>query len=352
MLRSSWWKILAVVLLVYTFTAGMLVPLKTGIYQATPGTADAGEALTMRITGYNTLFDRDPASLKAWLKLDSTSVLAASKLTPINAQDLEATFQLPAYLPGGANTQPATLIVAGDAFGNAIYPDAVFLRQQQANAMAGALAWSRDEITTLPQAEGITFPFRNILGETIRNTYFHVSLWLSMMIIFIGSVWASVKYLRTQEIRYDYQSQALTSAGFFFGILGLITGGIWAQYTWGTFWSFDIKQNMTAVALLIYGAYFILRGSLDDAEKRARVASAYNIFAFVALIPLIYVIPRMVDSLHPGSGGNPALGGEDLDSTMRMIFYPAIIGWALFGVWIASVQYRARLLHEKLMERI
>ena len=349
-MRSSWWKILAVALLCYTFIAGMLIPLKTGIYTASPSTAATGEPLTMTITGYNTAFDVQPEAIEAWLKLSEEHVLKAVSTSTVSAQELTARFELPAYLPGGANNQPATLIVAGPSFGNAIYPDAVILRQASANATAGAAAWSRERISDLPQAAGITFPFRNILGETIRNTYFHVSLWLSMMIIFIGSVWCAVKYLRTQRIEYDYQSQALTAAGFFFGILGLITGGIWAQYTWGTFWSFDIKQNMTAVALLIYGAYFILRGSLDDAEKRARVASAYNIFAFVALIPLIYVIPRMVDSLHPGSGGNPALGGEDLDSTMRMIFYPAIIGWALVGVWIAGLQYRARMLHERLME--
>ena len=350
MLRASWWKILAVTLLVYTFIAGMLIPLKSGITNATPSTAEMGQALTLTVTGYNIDFAAAPTSLRAWLKLSEDHLLAATRVEALSDQQVRVAFDLPAYLPPGPDNQAATLIVAGEGFGNAIYPDAVFLRQVQANATAGTTAWTTDRIDELPQAAGISFPFRNILGETIRNTYFHVSLWLSMMIIFIGSVWAAVKYLRTQDIRYDYQSQALTGAGFFFGILGLITGGIWAQYTWGTFWSFDIKQNMTAVALLIYGAYFILRGSLDDAEKRARVASAYNIFAFVALIPLIYVIPRMVDSLHPGSGGNPALGGEDLDSTMRMIFYPAIIGWALFGVWMASLQYRARLLHERLME--
>ena len=349
-MRSSWWKILAVTLLCYTFIAGMLIPLKSGITSASPSSADTGKVLRLTATGYNIDFGTASDDLRAWLKLSDEYILPASRVSPVDDMQVEALFDLPAHLPGGADNQPATFIVAGPSFGNAIYPDAVFLRQASTDAAAGAAAWSGRRITDLTEPTGITFPFRNILGETIRNTYFHVSLWLSMMIIFIGSVWAAVKYLRTQEIKYDYQSQALTSAGFFFGILGLITGGIWAQYTWGTFWSFDIKQNMTAVALLIYGAYFILRGSLDDAEKRARVASAYNIFAFVALIPLIYVIPRMVDSLHPGSGGNPALGGEDLDSTMRMIFYPAIIGWALLGVWIASLQYRARMLHERLME--
>src|SRR5690606_31379887 len=103
-------------------------------------------------------------------------------------------------------------------------------------------------------------------------------------------------------------------------------------------------------AILIYLAYFVLRSSFDDFDKRARIAAVYNIFAFAALIPLLFVIPRMTDSLHPGSGGNPAMGGEDLDNTMRMIFYPAIIGWTLMGVWISQILFRILRLRYKLMD--
>ncbi|HRJ14788.1 MAG TPA: cytochrome c biogenesis protein CcsA, partial [Saprospiraceae bacterium] len=136
------------------------------------------------------------------------------------------------------------------------------------------------------------------------------------------------------------RAAAYTRVGVMFGILGLVTGAIWAKNTWNAYWSWDVKQNMTAIALFIYIAYFILRAAFEDAERKARLSAVYNVFAFVALIPLIFVIPRLTDSLHPGAGGNPALGGEDLDNTMRMIFYPAIIGWTLLGAWMAQLNYR------------
>ena len=54
--------------------------------------------------------------------------------------------------------------------------------------------------------------------------------------------------------------------------------------------------------------------------------------------------------MHPGNGGNPGFNMYDLDSNMRMVFYPAVIGWILLGVWIATIRIRAKLIGEKLFE--
>jgi heme exporter protein C len=119
--------------------------------------------------------------------------------------------------------------------------------------------------------------------------------------------------------------------------LGLITGSVWARYTWGDFWSNDPKQLGAAIALLIYLAYFVLRNSLTDIDKSARISAVYNVFAFAMLFPTIWIIPRLVESLHPGGMGNPALDTKDIDSRMRVIFwFGAIPGWTLLGVWISN----------------
>ena len=115
---------------------------------------------------------------------------------------------------------------------------------------------------------------------------------------------------------------------------------LWAKYTWGSYWSGDPKQNASAIGMLIYLAYFVLRGSIEDLQKKARISAVYNIFAFAMLIPLLFVLPRLTDSLHPGNGGNPGFNAYDLDSKMRMVFYPAIIGWTLLGFWLAELNAR------------
>ncbi len=183
-------------------------------------------------------------------------------------------------------------------------------------------------------------PRLNILNETIRNQYFHVCMWFGMILLFIGSLVNAIKYLSSNSLKHDIRSEAYASIGILFGILGIVTGMLWARYTWGDYWSGDPKQNGAAISILIYAAYFVLRSSFEDEIQRARISSVYNIFAFFAMIPLLFILPRMTDSLHPGSGGNPGFNFYDLDSKLRMVFYPAVIGWTLYGVWIASIKIR------------
>lgn len=187
-------------------------------------------------------------------------------------------------------------------------------------------------------------PALDILNETIRNLYFHVPMWFTMLILFGAAAFYSVKYLRSNDLKDDVYAVQFTNTGIFFSILGMLTGMEWAQYTWGTAWSNDPKQLCTAIAMLIYFAYSILRSGLKDDEKRAKISAVYNVFAFAMLIPLIFVLPRMVDSLHPGNGGNPAFKQYDLDSNMRMVFWPAVAGWIMLGCWIATLKVRLGLI--------
>jgi heme exporter protein C len=89
---------------------------------------------------------------------------------------------------------------------------------------------------------------------------------------------------------------------------------------------------------------------MTDIDKKARVSSVYNIFAYFIYLPLIMILPRLVQSLHPGGEGvegNPGLNGRDLDPAMRLVFWPAVIGWTLLGVWISNIKIRLNLLRDK-----
>jgi heme exporter protein C len=352
LIRQAWWKALGVLILLYVFIAGMLVPLKPGITIVTPTSATTGQELVLDIEGYNTNFDQAEDTLRMWLKMGNERTLAAKRIEVNGPNSARAAFTIPDYLPSDQRVQDFALVIDNPIDGASVRPNAVLIKQDSIDPEQGQQVWVNDPMQNLHERPGISFPFRNILGETIRNTYFHVSLWLAMMLIFTAAMVYSIKYLRRLDTRYDHWASALTSVGLLLGGLGLLTGAIWAEYTWGKFWSWDIKQFTTLIALLIYLAYFVLRRSFPDEAQQARISAVYNVFAFVALIPLIYVLPRLTDSLHPGNGGNPAFGSDDLDNTMRMVFYPAVIGWTLISAWIASLLYRSSRVEEYLWDKM
>lgn len=188
----------------------------------------------------------------------------------------------------------------------------------------------------------VPVPKLAILHESIRNLFFHVTMWFAMLIMMSSSLIYGIRYLSTNNIDFDIKAEQCAITGIFLGILGLTTGSIWAKYTWGAWWVNDAKLNGAAAAMLVYLAYIVLRGSVEDEFKRARLASVYGIFAFTLMLVFIMVLPRLTDSLHPGNGGNPGFSSYDLDNNMRKVFYPAVIAWSLLAAWITEIRVRIK----------
>ncbi len=188
------------------------------------------------------------------------------------------------------------------------------------------------------------------LDETIRNLYFHVPMWFTMIGLLTASLANSIKYLSGFNLSYDIKADEQAKTAMVFGVFGLLTGMVWARFTWGDWWANDVKLNGAAIAVLSYLAYFVLRNSINEQQQRARIAAVYNIIAYVLMIVFVFVLPRVTDSLHPGNGGNPAFSlydNGDLNSNMRMVFYPAVAGWVLMGFWIANIRKRIRFIEKE-----
>jgi heme exporter protein C len=194
-------------------------------------------------------------------------------------------------------------------------------------------------------------PLLPVLHETIRNIYFHVGMWFGMIFILAVGLVHSIRFLLYNKAADDQKALSAVITGLLFGALGLITGMIWAKFTWGSFWINDPKLNGAVVGVLTYLAYMVLRASLDDIDKRARFAAVYNIFAFVLFFIFIMILPRLASaSIHPGLDGNPALSTGDLAPGMRKVFFPAIAGWFIMSWWLFTILFRSIRLNQKIEE--
>jgi heme exporter protein C len=192
------------------------------------------------------------------------------------------------------------------------------------------------------------FPILPILNETIRNVFFHVTMWYAMIICYLVSGIYAIIYLLTDNWKNDIRCAEFAFVGTFFGCLGMVTGMEWANFTWGEPWSKDPKQLGAAACLAVYFAYILLRSIIKDEDKQGRITAVYNIFALALLFPLVYIIPNHAKSLHPGTDGNNFQAIYSQGPALRKVQLPIMLGWILLSVWIAELRIRISFVKYRL----
>lgn len=235
--------------------------------------------------------------------------------------------------------------------------------------MKGLIVWKSILfiIMTFVIIAGITFPivpqpvhwyeFPNIpgLGEKIRIIFFHVPIaWLSV-VAFMTATAFGIKYLRRRNPDDDAKSAAALQLGMVFCVLATITGSIWAKFSWGSFWNWDPRETSIFVLLLIYGSLFALRSAIENEEKRARLSAVYSIIAFLTVPFLVFIMPRIMIGLHPGSANDEISGpvvNFKMDLNMQVIFYLSIIAFTILYFWIWTIRYKIIILSEKSSEKL
>jgi heme exporter protein C len=195
------------------------------------------------------------------------------------------------------------------------------------------------------------------IQQTSRNLFYHVPMWFTMYLMMAFSVWYSIRFLQHGKSTFDLQAKESGIIGVLFGLMGLLTGIVWSRVTWGeampdhnpgAWWVWDPKQTGALIAVLAYIAYFLLRASIENANRRARVAAVYNIFAAAMLVPLTLIIPRILGGLHPGAEGGPVFNASDISAQYRIVFYPAIIGFMCLALWLLELRVRMAKLAAQL----
>ena len=190
-------------------------------------------------------------------------------------------------------------------------------------------------------------PLVPVLRETTRVLYFHIpSAWVTVVALGWSMV-NSVLYLLRRDLRNDDHAASAAELGLVFCVVATVTGSIWAKSMWGSWWNWDPRETSIFFVLLIYAAYLALRGSIEGDEKRARLSAIYSILAFVAVPPLIFVVPRIYSTLHP----DPIINGSgkiDMDPMIRWCFFSMLLGFTFLFSWLQSLRVRVFRLERRL----
>ncbi|MBL7942241.1 MAG: cytochrome c biogenesis protein CcsA [Flavobacteriales bacterium] len=351
-------KIACAVLLLYVVIFSLGVPMNPGLTGTDTRVVKPGTNV-IQVDGYRTHFLSEAQSLRVFLEADS--VYYCTEATAISDDLLKATVLLPETL-----NAPILSVYVNNREDGTVYLPLAF-RSEGAAISPGSRPTPECKVSVEnDQHASFGFPFQPVIFESIRNLMWHVPMWFTMFFLMFISVFQSVlymlKYQRQSDgldeavrgslvaLVHDRKAAAAVSAGMVFCILGLITGSIWARFTWTEWWTNDPQLNGALVVFLLYASYFVLRATIEDEEKRARLSAVYNIFACVMMIVLLMVMPKFVSSLHPGKEGTPAFSTYDLDSSLRLVFYPAVAGWILLGYWFYNLRYRINKLQSEANE--
>ncbi len=194
--------------------------------------------------------------------------------------------------------------------------------------------------------EWYQYPVIPGLEEKARILFFHVPLAWTSVVAFVVSVIFAIRYLRRKQLDDDLRSGSAAGLGLLFCALTTLTGAIWAKFSWGSFWNWDPRETSIFVLLLIYGAYFALRSSVQEDEKRATLAAVYAIIAGVTMPFLMFVMPRIVASLHPDPIINTR-GKVSMNPTMLIVFLSSLAGFTGLFFWIFSLKVRVARLEFK-----
>ena len=353
-IKSNWWKWTGAFLVFFSLMVGLLTPLAPGIVSISPDSLQAGDSISIRIKTVNAHFLSKPAGLQGALSLENQYVIKSSFLHVLSDNEIQMSFKLPGHFsPQKGSVELLDLELASDYDGFLVLRQSVKLKPYSGkdSLIIHSISSSPATNTETFKVKSLTsqwfsFPYREILYESVRNLFFHVVMWFAMLTLFLISVVYSIRYLRSANKIDDIIAAESVQVGLVFAAIGIITGSIWAKFTWGDWWPNDPKLNGTAIAILLYFAYMILRNSLSEDQQKAKISAVYNIFAFPLMFVVIMVLPRITASLHPGNGGNPAFSTYDLDSHLRIAFYPACLGWILISLWIMDIRIRIRKLEE------
>ena len=338
-------RIAGLAILAYTFAMTFLVPLGPGIQDVVvtqTELTDEGGVYEVEVIGHGTHFSKTAPRV---FLLRGKGALNATAVKSMDDTHLKCRVRLPAVIPSPS----FDVYVNNEIDGTMSYANGFFASGLKVVSKA-----------TLPEDPGVLenlsasnlgfhFPFQPNIMESIRNLMLHVPMWFTMFLLMGISFAQSIRTLRLGgDPDRDLRAVASVKVGLWFGVLGLLTGSLWARFTWGAWWVDDPQLNGAFVTVMVYAGYLVLRGSVQDAKLRSRLSAVYNLFGFCLLVVLLMVLPRFTESLHPGKGGNPAFSSYDLDSALRAAFYPAVLGWMILGTWMYSLQ----LNMERLTQRI
>ncbi len=199
-------------------------------------------------------------------------------------------------------------------------------------------------------------------GEVQRLFYFHVPAFSGAFIAFIATVIGGIQYLRTRQAKWDTLALAGVEVGLAMSLVNVSLGSVWARPIWNTWWTWDPRLTSSAISILTYAAYLMLRNGIENPEQRRRFAAVYGILAFSTVIIVLVITRIRPDTIHPvvvGTSPQNSVGGFSMADRQKIaiginsLIYSVLVPIPLLWhrIRLENLSERVNAVKAKLMEQ-
>lgn len=231
------------------------------------------------------------------------------------------------------------------------WPDKLALPAIAAGAVLTTVGFLMAFLYAAP-VNGAALSVPELVGDTMITNqqlisqkifYFHMPVAIVSFVALAFAAYYGVRFLMTREQRFDTCSRVAMEIALLFVILTMITGDLWTRFEWGVWWTWEPRLTTYLILMLVVIAYFVLRNSVDDPERRAAYASVLSVIALID-VPICFMITRLIpSSIHPVVAREGGMA-PDMAMTVAVI----MVGMML----VAFALYRLRFRQARLEERM
>lgn len=191
-------------------------------------------------------------------------------------------------------------------------------------------------------------------GEVYRLLYLHVpAAWMSMFVYLVMALHAAAGWIWRTRVSWAL-AEGLAPVGAGYTVVALITGALWGQPTWGTWWVWDARLTSELLLLLLYVGAIVLQGAFEDRERGRRAAGLLAIVGVVNL-PVIYFSVVWWNTLHQGATLSPSQGAQLAPEMLHALLAMTLAAWchcAGSGLLRAHLSLRAQLRREQALDGV
>ena len=194
--------------------------------------------------------------------------------------------------------------------------------------------------------------------ETVRIMYVHVpAAWMALLSYTLMAAFSAVALIWRHPLA-NVMARSVAPIGASFTLICLITGSLWGQPTWGTWWVWDARLTSVLILFFLFVGYLVLYGAFDDMAKGARAAGLIAIVGFI-FVPIIKFSVDLLDlrTLHQGASvsklSSPAIHESMMWPLMIMAaaYLCYLITFLLLGVRTEIMAARLRAGHRMRAEK-